>query len=542
MATKEEAVSRAELVQRLHAIAQRAAEAEGASLHDIAGELEKLAMQMREAPAASEAPSVSARTAAVGDGGEGDAAMDGEAEAGADGTDGAGQRPTKKQRKAPREFDFSRFRTRHVALELLYVGWSFQGFARQDSTENTIEGVFFTALRKVRLIPEADPVSSLGYSRCGRTDRGVSALGQVVALRLRSAARVDQPEAPLESELDYPRIINKALPPEVRVLGWTPAPEGFNARFSAQWRQYKYFIIQHHVPAAGANGQPPSGGDQSEAAASAPSPAAASAPASAPPACSLDIGAMREAAAAFVGEHDFRNFCKPDVAAVRSFRRRILSFTVDPVTTASGGGAGGGGRHEVYALTVRGTAFLWHQVRCMAAILLMVGRGQEAPTIVARLLDLGATPCKPQYSMAAEEPLLLHACGFEGLSFRRSGPAVQGALGEVGSILHRHLIGAALTEACYARMASDERLPEPAAASAGGGEGRGKGGGGGGGAREGHIPLLRRQTEPSIEERMARRGIAWPSDSCGGGGGGGPGAGAGGGGGGDEEGDDAMCE
>ncbi len=40
---------------------------------------------------------------------------------------------------APREFDFSRYRTRYVALELMYVGWAFQGFARQDTTENTIE-------------------------------------------------------------------------------------------------------------------------------------------------------------------------------------------------------------------------------------------------------------------------------------------------------------------------------------------------------------------------------------------------------------------
>ncbi len=39
----------------------------------------------------------------------------------------------------------------------------------------------FAALRKVRLIPEAAavPISELSYSRCGRTDRGVSALGQV---------------------------------------------------------------------------------------------------------------------------------------------------------------------------------------------------------------------------------------------------------------------------------------------------------------------------------------------------------------------------
>jgi tRNA U38,U39,U40 pseudouridine synthase TruA len=44
-----------------------------------------------------------------------------------------------------------------------------------------LQGVLFPALRRVKLIPEeaAAEVASLAYSRCGRTDKGVSALGQV---------------------------------------------------------------------------------------------------------------------------------------------------------------------------------------------------------------------------------------------------------------------------------------------------------------------------------------------------------------------------
>lgn len=48
------------------------------------------------------------------------------------------------------------------------------------------------------------------------------------------------------------------------------------------------------------------------------------------------------------------------------------------------------------------------QVRCIAAVLLMVGRRQEPPDIVQRLLDVQQEPCKPQYNMASEEPLLLY--------------------------------------------------------------------------------------------------------------------------------------
>ncbi|GLC76345.1 hypothetical protein PLESTF_001769600 [Pleodorina starrii] len=564
--------SRAELLQRLQALAQQASADDGLALPDLADQLAALANQMRMASHTSAAGPPS--TSAAGPAAATITAMDAADGNPADGTPPVGQ-PSKKQRRAPREFDFSRYRTRLVALELMYVGWTFQGFARQDNTENTIEGVLFSALRKVKLVPEASavPISELGYSRCGRTDRGVSALGQVVALRLRSIARVDEPAAPLESEYDYPRLINKALPPEVRVLGWAPVDQDFNARFSAQYREYKYFIVQQRLNGTTAAPTAPAttataataataagGGSHADAGAAAPGDhGAADADAAAggaiaaagevstsgrsgsgsgsgsgpqsgsgsgssgsgdPPAFSLDIEAMRAAAALFVGEHDFRNFCKPDVATVRSFRRRILSFVIEPVTTSAGEGEGEGG-HTVYALTVRGSAFLWHQVRCMAAVLLMVGRGQERPQVVSELLDVEAHPRKPQYSMAPEEPLLLYACGFRDLVFRRSPAAVEATLGDVGGLLHRHLVGAALTAACHCRLAADTRLPAEegsaaptAAHTGGGGSGRngGGGGGGGGGGVMPHIPLMKRQTEPSIEERMARRGIPWPPE------------------------------
>ena len=42
------------------------------------------------------------------------------------------------------------------------------------------------------------------------------------------------------------------------------------------------------------------------------------------------------------------------------------------------------------------------QVRCMAAVLLMVGQTLEHPDIVQQLLDIDQTPCKPQYRYASE--------------------------------------------------------------------------------------------------------------------------------------------
>ena len=80
-------------------------------------------------------------------------------------------------------FDFSRYHKRHVTLKMAYLGWDYHGFASQESTENTIESHFFAALSKACLIESR---ADCNYSRCGRTDKGVSAFAQVVSLEVRS--------------------------------------------------------------------------------------------------------------------------------------------------------------------------------------------------------------------------------------------------------------------------------------------------------------------------------------------------------------------
>lgn len=52
-----------------------------------------------------------------------------------------------------------------------------------------------------------------------------------MALRLRSGARVGSPSFTPDEELDYPTILNRALPRDIRVLGWTPVVPTFSARY-----------------------------------------------------------------------------------------------------------------------------------------------------------------------------------------------------------------------------------------------------------------------------------------------------------------------
>jgi len=115
-----------------------------------------------------------------------------------------------------------------------------------------------------------ESIDTCGYSRCGRTDKGVSALGQVVGIIVRSTVPVDATIVDKESideilpgekfqvqlangtlkeleELDYCTALNCALPADIRVYAWAPAPAQFSARFNCQQRVYKYFFNKRNL-------------------------------------------------------------------------------------------------------------------------------------------------------------------------------------------------------------------------------------------------------------------------------------------------------
>lgn len=158
-------------------------------------------------------------------------------------------------------------------------------------------------------------------------------------------------------EIRYTHILNRVLPPDIRVLAWAPVEPSFSARFSCLERTYRYFF----------------------------------------PHADLDILTMNYAAQKYVGTHDFRNLCKMDVAnGVINFQRTILSAqvqlvgqTLDEETWQE--------PFQLCQFEVTGQAFLYHQVRCMMAILFLIGQGMEKPEIIDELLNVEKNPQKPQY-------------------------------------------------------------------------------------------------------------------------------------------------
>lgn len=291
----------------------------------------------------------------------------------------------KKGKKAERVFDFSVHPQRHVALRLAYLGWNYQGFAVQENTDNTVEARLFEALLKTRLIEDRQ---SSNYHRCGRTDKGVSAFSQVISIDLRSCQYsglgvvvpdgVEPKSNAPKEELPYVKILNRVLPQDIKALCWAPAETGFSARFDCAYRTYRYYF----------------------------------------PCGDLDVELMAKAVRRYEGTHDFRNLCKMDVGnGVLQFQRTIQSASVQPAQPCDSRSPAD--PLQLYVFEVKGLAFLYHQVRCMMAVLLLIGQKLEAPEIIDKLLDVENNPRKPQYSMAVDYPLVLHECHFEGLKWNK---------------------------------------------------------------------------------------------------------------------------
>ncbi|KAF2169195.1 hypothetical protein M409DRAFT_20418 [Zasmidium cellare ATCC 36951] len=339
--------------------------------------------------------------------------------------------------KKPKPFDPSKYTTRLIALKFAYLGGNYNGFEHHSNNTTplpTIEEELWKALRKTKLIfPRwregqrvEEDVSWEGceYSKCGRTDRGVSAFGQVVGVRVRSARprdrgvveggggdeeMTDTQDAedaerpatkafdPVRDELPYIQLINRVLPPDIRVLAWCPSPpQDFSARFNCKERRYRYFFTNPaYIPLPGSGPQSSAAGRTGEG--------------------WLDIEAMNEAAKKYEGLNDFRNLCKIDPSKqITSWERRIFHagiYEVDPSQEAQNT-AVGTASPKLYYFEVRGSAFLWHQVRHLVAVLFLVGQGYEKPSIVDELLDVHRTPARPVYEMASDIPLVLWDCIF----------------------------------------------------------------------------------------------------------------------------------
>jgi tRNA pseudouridine38-40 synthase len=151
-------------------------------------------------------------------------------------------------------------------LTIAYRGTEFSGWQRQ-SHKRTVQGCLEDALEKIW----GQKISLQGS---GRTDTGVHAEGQIASF---NAPR-------LHNGVVLLRAINANLPRDVRVMKCRLVSPAFHARFDAQGKTYRYLIWNQFV-------QDPFTLDTHW---HVPRP--------------LDLAAMRRAAHALTGRHDFASF------------------------------------------------------------------------------------------------------------------------------------------------------------------------------------------------------------------------------------------
>ena len=244
-----------------------------------------------------------------------------------------------------------------VRIDLSYDGGGFSGWARQPG-QRTVQQVLEDALSQVL---RAGPPVQLTVA--GRTDAGVHARGQVAHADLPLAAWLDAAPAIL-------RRLAGLLPPDVRVRRIGPAPEGFDARFSALSRRYSYRVCDD------VTGPDPLRRHDTlwyrrE----------------------IEIGPMNEAAALLLGEHDFAAFCRRRAGATTVRELLALSWTRPEATVAEA--------------TVIADAFCHSMVRALVGALLKVGDGSRPPSwpaqvLTARVRDPGV-PVVPPHGLCLEE-------------------------------------------------------------------------------------------------------------------------------------------
>ncbi len=198
----------------------------------------------------------------------------------------------------------------------------------------------------------------------GRTDAGVHATGQVAHVDLVGPPGSDQ--VPDLTRLH--RGLNGVLPGDVRVWDVSPAPAGFDARFSALSRRYGYRIAERVASPL-----------RRRDTLTWPRP--------------LDVERMAEASGALLGEHDFAAFCKRREGATTIRRLLRLDWRRDDEGVLVG--------------TVVADAFCHSMVRALMGALLAVGEGRRPPEWPGLVLGAGvrdsAVPVAPAHGLTLLE-------------------------------------------------------------------------------------------------------------------------------------------
>jgi len=226
-----------------------------------------------------------------------------------------------------------------IAVKIAYQGKGFCGSQIQPGVR-TVEESVLTDLSKIMDRPRR----WFGLKMAGRTDRGVNALGNV---------------AVFNSIIDDPKRLIDALnnvSKDVFYRGFASVDESFEPRHATS-RTYRYIL--------------PSDGH--------------------------DIVRVKECASMFVGEHDFKKFCKNDE------RSTVITITSADVSVSG----------DLITIDIKASHFLWNMIRRMAAAISAVGTGRSSAEDVRRALDGQDV----SFGLARPDALFFIGADYDGIEF-----------------------------------------------------------------------------------------------------------------------------
>lgn len=215
-------------------------------------------------------------------------------------------------------------------LTLCYDGSRYRGWQKQGNTPNTIQGKLEALLS--RLLEQSVEVHG-----SGRTDAGVHARRQIVSFR----ADTEKSCGELLADL------RRYLPEDIGAVSLERVPDRFHARLSAREKTYVYRVWNSDAPCV----------FERKYVYVYPRP--------------LDLAAMRTAAAAMCGRHDFSAFSTGKKTG-KAAERTLYALDVEQMG-------------EEVRLTFRGDGFLYNMVRILTGTLLEIGAGDRSADDAERI-------------------------------------------------------------------------------------------------------------------------------------------------------------
>lgn len=241
---------------------------------------------------------------------------------------------------------------RNFKIVIQYEGTRYQGWQKQGSTQNTLQGKFEALLTRLAGAP-------VEITASGRTDAGVHAYGQTANFLMETEKTA---QALMED-------INGYLPEDVAVISCEEVPLRFHSRLHAKGKTYRYRVLNSGIPHIFDRKyvwQVPE---------------------------RLDLEAMKQAASFLTGTHEFKSFTSAKKGKKSTVR------TIDAIDIVREG--------DEIRFFFTGNGFLFHMVRIIVGTLIEIGLSKRPAADMERILASGdrqqAGPLAPAQGLALME-------------------------------------------------------------------------------------------------------------------------------------------